>query len=148
MKEIRWLDFCNPCKSWCCHNENPFASKSELDKLKVEKIITKKDGSCIFLDDSGKCGSYQDRPIECRIFPMDIQKINGKLVWVVWDRCPATRELDCDKMVDLFEKTFSREFAEGYIRKYVEYHKSNQPEKYSDIGFRVIREVKGAYQSA
>ena len=142
MKEFNWLDFCIPCKNWCCRNENPFASKSELNKLKVKKITTKKDGSCIFLNNSKGCNSYKNRPFECRIFPLDIQEINGDLFWVVWNICPATPKLNYKKMLDSFEKKFTKKWTIGYIKKYVAYHKLNQPEKYSKNKFMVIRKLK------
>lgn len=141
MKEFNWLDFCTSCKSWCCHNENPFASKNELNLLEVTKISTKRDSSCTFLNKSCECNVYMNRPFECRIFPFDIQEINGNLFWVVWNICPATAKLNFEKMLDLFEREFTKIWTYDYIRKYVTYHKSNQPEKYSINKFKIIREL-------
>lgn len=141
MKEFNWLDFCIPCGSWCCHNENPFASENELLQLHVTKINTKEDGSCVFLNKSGRCEVYANRPLECRIFPFDVQEMNGTLFWVVWDVCPATPQLDYNKMIEFFETDLSKQWTLGYIKDYVAYHRLNQPEKYSKRSFRIIKEL-------
>jgi len=142
MERFDWLDFCIPCKNWCCHDENPFASKEELAKLKTTKINTKSDGSCIFLDSSSICSVYKDRPFECRIFPFDIQEVGGRFFWVIWYTCPATPRLDNKKMLDSFEKEFTKNWTNDYIKEYVKYHKLNQPKKYSKDKFKIIREVR------
>jgi len=141
MKKFDWLDFCNPCKSWCCHGENPFASEDELKRLDLEKIGTKLDGSCVLLDNLGKCSYYENRPFECRIFPLDIQEINGDLSWVVWNACPATPKIDYEQLANSFEANLSKNWDLDYIRDYVTYHKSNQPEKYSASSFRIVKKV-------
>ena len=40
---------------------------------------------------NGHCEIYEDRPIDCRLFPVDIrEERDGTLVWVVYTRlCPA-----------------------------------------------------------
>jgi len=141
MGELNWLDFCVPCKNWCCRGENPFVSADEAVQLDLEKIGAKNDGSCVLLDDSGKCKRYENRPFECRIFPLDVREIEKELYWIVWDVCPAVSNLNCEERVDFFEKTFSKDWNLDYIRDYVSYHKSNQPEKYSKEKFRVIRKL-------
>ena len=39
---------------------------------------------------NGRCGIYEDRPIDCRLFPVDIfEQDDGRLVWIVYTRlCP------------------------------------------------------------
>lgn len=142
MKKINWLEFCISCKSWCCHNENPFTSKEELKKLKVKKISTTKEGSCIFLDKTGKCNAYHNRPFECHIFPFDVQEINDKLFWVVWENCPATPSLNYIEVLNSLEKNIANRWDLSYIKQYVKYHKKNQPPKYSKNKFKVIREFE------
>ena len=40
---------------------------------------------------NGQCEIYEDRPIDCRLFPVDIrEERDGTLVWIVYTRlCPA-----------------------------------------------------------
>ncbi|MCK9596012.1 YkgJ family cysteine cluster protein [Candidatus Pacearchaeota archaeon] len=109
--------------------------------MNITALTTKEGNSCIFLDSAGKCTVYDDRPFECRIFPFDIQEIDGKFLWVIWTNCPASSKVDCAKMIDYFENTFSKKWPKEYITEYVNYHKLNQPIKYSKNTFKIIREV-------
>jgi len=142
MGKFNWLDFCIPCNSGCCHNENPFASDIELKKLNVKKINQKEDGSCIFQNKSGNCTVYEERPFECRIFPLDIMEINNKLYWVIWDICSATEGINYNNILENIETNFPKKWSLKYIQDYTEYHKLNQPIKYSKATFKIIKELK------
>jgi hypothetical protein len=141
MEEINWVELCKKCKNWCCKNENPFASKKELSILKFDKITTKKDNTCFFLNSSGKCSEYMKRPFECRIFPFDILKIDGKLMWVLWKNCPGAEALDPKKSVAELEKELLKKYDFEYIQEYVKFHEKNQPEKYSDKEYEIVKEL-------
>lgn len=141
MADFNFLQYCIPCDAWCCKGEEPYASKQELIKLGVEKIIQKEDSSCMFLQ-NGKCSVYYDRPFECRIFPFDIKDIENKLYWIIWDICPASPKLEHDISITEFERDLSRKYSIEYIKYYVEYHKTNQPEKYDNISYTLLREVR------
>lgn len=64
---------------------NPFSGK-EVRLLKITP-----DKQCYFLD-SGKCKIHGHRPIDCRLFPLDIKIQNNTLVWVIYhyDNCNLT----------------------------------------------------------
>lgn len=43
----------------------------------------KKDNKCFFLDpEEGKCRIYAIRPIDCKLFPLDIEKFGDKYYWI------------------------------------------------------------------
>lgn len=125
------LQECKRCQSWCCKGENPYASQEELKKLGVKEIASNDDGACIFLI-NGQCDRYEDRPFECRIFPLDIIEEQGKLLWIRWDIC---------KVQPGKPEDFEESFDIDYIKSYADYHKLHQPEKYSEVGYEVLREV-------
>lgn len=54
------------------------------------KAINKKKNSteCIFWDKQKGCSIYNHRPFDCRAYPFDILKINGKLHWIVYSCNP------------------------------------------------------------
>jgi Fe-S-cluster containining protein len=141
MDNINWLDFCIPCKNWCCNNEAPYADHNELNKLKIEKIKNNGDGSCYFLDIKGTCNCYDKRPLECRLFPFDIKEMDNKLFWIVWDVCKATSELNCKESVEILEESILKIWDMDYIKNYVAYHNLNEPRKYQENGFRVIKQI-------
>ena len=37
------------------------------------------------------CGMYFDRPLCCRIYPLDLMKLDGKLWWVIHAECPIAQ---------------------------------------------------------
>lgn len=42
-----------------------------------------KDHKCFFLDpEEGKCRIYAVRPIDCKLFPLDIEKVGDKYYWI------------------------------------------------------------------
>lgn len=133
--------YCLPCESWCCKGENPYASRDELKLLGVDKIGTNPDDTCVFLD-GGQCSIYSKRPFECRIFPFDVQKINGRLTWVLWDVCPAKAFLNIDDFLILFESIILEDKGIEYLHDYIDYHKKHEPIKYSELSYKIIQLVK------
>ncbi|MBU0627635.1 MAG: YkgJ family cysteine cluster protein [Nanoarchaeota archaeon] len=60
----------------------------QLDKNRILRLKTKKNGKCIFLGDHGKCEIYNIRPNICRIFPFwAIRLTNNKLKVIEHDPC-------------------------------------------------------------
>lgn len=52
------------------------------------------DIGCFFYE-GGRCGIYNARPFDCRIFPFDIREIEGQLNWIVYTGlCPVSFEYE------------------------------------------------------
>jgi Fe-S-cluster containining protein len=48
---------------------------------------------CRFHDPIGrKCGIYDARPIDCRLYPLDILFKEGRYYWILWQYCEITNE--------------------------------------------------------
>jgi Fe-S-cluster containining protein len=55
-------------------------------------IQRKSDGSCSMLDKQhSRCTIYENRPMCCRAFPLDVFSRNGKLEWAIYTYCPTDR---------------------------------------------------------
>ena len=55
------------------------------------KIIKKKENSneCIFWDDKMNfCSIYENRPYDCRMFPFDIDWVDGQFRWIIYSCNP------------------------------------------------------------
>lgn len=39
---------------------------------------------------SGKCNIYDSRPIDCRLYPLDVLFQDGKYYWILWQYCEIT----------------------------------------------------------
>jgi len=96
---------CRDCRGQCC--EMPWLTKEELasanqfpDAIKFigDTAFFLNHDKCPFLDQNGKCKIYEMRPLDCRLFPLDIIEENGEYFWCVFTICPNWR-----KMKELFE---------------------------------------------
>jgi hypothetical protein len=86
--------------------------------------------------------SYDNRPLECRLFPFDVKKIEDKLTWVKWNGCHATPKLDYENFIGFFERKFFREFTLEQIRQYAESQESSGKDTVLKKGYSLIRELK------
>lgn len=53
-----------------------------ISGTKLKQIRKKSDGQCIFWN--AGCEIYNNRPFDCRIFPFDVDYINGEFYWIVY----------------------------------------------------------------
>lgn len=135
------LSDCLACGSWCCRGERPFCSREEAARLGVKAIDCREGGDCVFLQD-GKCSRYEDRPLECRIFPLDVLAVDGVLTWVLWGLCPAWRRVEALAAAERLERELVAELPADYLQRYVAHHRAHQPAKYSAGEFVVLRPVQ------
>jgi len=93
---------CNGCVK-CCGAGIVYTLPEEEERLKkinvplinidgIRYIKRKDDGSCFMLDKQySRCSIYDDRPLCCHLFPLDIFNRYGinRLSWGVYDYCPT-----------------------------------------------------------
>ena len=130
---FNFLPHCQPCLA-CCKNENIFLSEKE------RQYFGNKAGeeNCHNLLDDGRCKIHENRPTECRLYPYDIKRINGKLTWIIWDSCPATSYIPNQYTLEQI-KNFETNLEESWVYDYVAHHEENEPEKYSNMVYHVIK---------
>ncbi len=108
---VDFSSLCDNCKEQgCCTNSAvPLVFSSDLaDLVSINKAsdeflhdrnvngvlikaINKKKNSniCVFWDETNsRCSIYQQRPFDCRAYPFDVLKINGKYHWIVYSCNP------------------------------------------------------------
>jgi len=85
---------CDGCTA-CCHH----AWLLEEERRTLEATIPGEigwidgvplldhDGPCHLLSNAG-CRFYAERPLDCRLFPLDIIEEEGDYWWVLYDECP------------------------------------------------------------
>lgn len=93
-----------------------FSRKRNIDGQKIRFLRRKKDGSCFFLDSENKCSIYKDRPVDCRIFPLDIDVQDGIYKWIYYDLMSVDNPCG--------DKSLSREY---YMQMALEAEKSLLP---------------------
>lgn len=111
MDQDRAVDICsNQCGAECCSGII-FLGEEDIKKLKQlgysnfttdnnkkELMLTDESNDCIFLDENNKCSIYENRPIDCQLFPLGF-KINSRKIHIVLIKCPLSKELP-DQMID------------------------------------------------
>lgn len=140
-EEFDYLSFCKPCLS-CCKNENIFLS--DIEKIifnKFKKNIDQDSDSCHNLLDDGKCLIHNARPLECKIFPLDLKKINNKINWILWNYCPVTSINKMSFYQDEIEK-YEKILTYDWINNYIKHHEIYEPKKYSNMSFQILKEYK------
>lgn len=72
---------CFACEDRCCKKKiaYPLFLTSE-EKTRFPKINSK--FPCKSYKE--KCNVYHNRPIDCRLFPFDIHKMDEKFYWIIW----------------------------------------------------------------
>ena len=131
MKEFsfNFNKFCNGC-NWCCYDESPYNGNKKITSNKECKNL-----------ETNKCSIYSERPFDCRIFPIDVKQIKNKVVWILWENCPALKELDVNRFIDYIEKELLKYYSYQHILNHINHDNANLPKKYDKIRFRVIKEV-------
>jgi len=80
------------------HLNNFGKSIKEIDSVAIIMDFTK----CEFEKDS-KCTLYQDRPLDCRVFPLDIIEEDGEYWWCIFTFCPQHAKIR-EKLIPLIPK--------------------------------------------
>ena len=145
------------CGSKCCRSTPPALTSIDFEritkitekenwytKLNEEKknifVISKNEKSddCFFLSTDGLCSIYENRPLDCKLFPffLKIKKIddlNYNLKWLVW-YCPLTEAIGTENLQtrsksliesilshnpeEIFEYQEAMYLSKGYKRKH------------------------------
>lgn len=94
---------CSGCTS-CCENALVYIFDEEVEIMKesgvpltnicgVHFILRDKGGGCPMIDHvKSTCSIYEERPICCRLFPLDLFNRNGKAEWGYYNFCPKERQ--------------------------------------------------------
>lgn len=78
------------------NDEGARLSRRGLEILESEDkgFIRKRGVACPAFDESAfRCRVYEDRPLCCRLFPVDLIKIDGELHWVIYSYCPMAKRM-------------------------------------------------------
>jgi Fe-S-cluster containining protein len=56
---------------------------------------------CSFNPGSNTCKIYEDRPICCRIYPLDLMRINNEVWWVIHSECPIAQRFQHERRMSV-----------------------------------------------
>jgi len=142
------------CGSKCCRSTPPALTSIDFEriakikegetwytKLNQEKkdifVISKKEKSddCFFLSVNGLCAIYENRPLDCRLFPLflkikKIDDISYNLKWLVW-YCSLTEAIGIENL-----QTRSRSLIESKLSQNPEEIFEYQEAMYLSKGYK------------
>ena len=99
IKQFVSQDFCLSCLGCCRYNCNPSIwtpnllgeEKKALKLQKLELIAHKEFYICCFLNPKdNRCRIYNQRPLECRLYPFLLNHCESKIYLSLDLKCPAT----------------------------------------------------------
>ncbi len=132
-------DRCLTCDYLCCAG---YLSKSIFttpqEKKNLPLINTK--SPCAYLDGEGLCSVHPLRPFDCRLFPFDLIKEEGKFYWVIWDvKCRIVEE-ERSRFNDYLDEHETRLIPK--IKQYLEeFNEWEDAEYKGKFKYEIIREL-------
>ncbi len=162
---VDFSHLCSNCKTMgCCTNSAvPLVFESDLINLKsinkdnddflhdrnvngnIIKAVNKKPNSneCIFWDEKKGCSIYKQRPFDCRAYPFDILKIEGKFHWIAYSCNPQSDWQWTEDYLQMLEH--DKAFSE--VMKKIEIFAGNTslilPDESKKTPYAILREVNG-----
>ncbi|MCG3215132.1 MAG: YkgJ family cysteine cluster protein [Candidatus Heimdallarchaeota archaeon] len=157
-KKVSGTEICSiHCGSKCCKSTRPALTSRDIERINnftdlknwfikiginsdKAYVISKKENSndCIFLSEKNLCVIYENRPFDCRLFPLFIQikeenETTFVAKWLVW-YCPLTDAKGIEKlrieskshvenilsksMEEIFEYQKAMVLSNGYKKKH------------------------------
>ena len=93
---------------------------------------------CAYLNEEGLCDAHEDRPVDCRLFPFEILKIDGTFHWVIWKvDCLILKSPDYEPYLLQHER-----YIIPVFRKYLDDYASFRVDEFLDnYDYQVLRPV-------
>jgi len=75
---------------------------SETQEVFLQMRKKADDSCCRFYDRASKrCGIYAIRPVDCRLYPLDIKTFDGEYHWILYQSCPFEEPLPAREILDM-----------------------------------------------
>ena len=86
---------------------------------------------CDHLDLNGSCMVPDNKPVECRLYPLDLAVVGNVLYWIMWPTCPNFHLFNTEMMCNIAEAELAKA-PDGWIDKYLS-SKTSPPNSPSNI---------------
>lgn len=124
--EINFYDACPDCKGQCC--KLPWITDDECSLVRLFPTEVKTlDGTrffldekrCKFLGEDERCAIYPQRPLDCRLYPLDIIEEEGRYYWCLFTDCPGWRNMRTllDPLIPKIESEITAPLWQEYKRQ-------------------------------
>ncbi|MBF0406242.1 MAG: YkgJ family cysteine cluster protein [Candidatus Riflebacteria bacterium] len=111
------------------------------DIIEVDSVSMCNSPKCRFSSD-GCCAIYKNRPLDCRLFPLDIIEYEGSYWWAVFKTCTKYSELKQYLIpgIDYIESLITKGMFAQYERQIEVTKRTYAP--YRDGHYEIIREFR------
>lgn len=125
-KDLPFDAVCRDCRGQCCQmpwlaqEEHRLAGKfPEATVFIGDTAFLRDHERCVFLSGDGKCKIYEMRPLDCRLFPLDIIEENGEYFWCVFTVCPNWQKMAelLRPLIPALEKRISHSLWQQFIKQ-------------------------------
>lgn len=133
---FNYFGHCQPCLA-CCEGENLYLDDAERARIDAPSFSS---GKCQNLADDGRCKVHEHRPNECRLYPLDIKRVDEVVSWLLWKPCPSAENMPAsfvEQEMSRHEATLTKAWVDGYVS----HHEVNEPKKYASMFATVLRTV-------
>lgn len=101
-----------------------FENKIITTSQGISYVQRNKEGCCSFFNyDTYTCQIYYNRPLCCRIYPLDLIRVNDGIWWVVHNKCPIAQRFQREHQIDIlisFTIRLEKRLTENNIIKWLE----------------------------
>lgn len=75
-------------------NVDQFSEVQDIHQRPIHRMRQSSTRHCYFYDqESHRCRIYESRPVDCRLFPLDIARIQNRDTWILYTTCPLDTPL-------------------------------------------------------
>ena len=163
---VNFEELCNECphQNCCTNSQEPILFENDISNLKSvgkftekyiqtisinnspTKAIRKKENSseCIFWENS-KCTIYDHRPFDCKVYPFDILKIDGKFFWIVYSCNEDSSWGWSEDFLKMFESDKSFKGVLENLEIFAGNTERILPEESKKTPYQILREVKNNF---
>ena len=121
-----------------------FVTQEEMERIR--KLYPNKSESfnrvlpCPFLMEDGLCMIHESKPVDCRLFPFDVIKVDGEFYWIIW-------KIDCfihkdGRRFDEYLKELEEKLIPGFASHLESYSSFRLDELLSKYSYEILREVR------
>lgn len=94
------------------------STEVEGESISTIKVI---EGRCVFSTSAGKCEIYGHHPIDCKLFPLDIDWQNGEYIWIIYDPLCNFSAVDLEENMKTAESSLLPHFTHDEFQAYADY---------------------------
>jgi len=149
--ECNTCDLCEEGAVYILNLEVPLMKSLNVPLVNIDGsyFLEKKGRYCPAYNEKEKrCAIYSERPICCRLFPLDIFVKEEKLKWIVFDDCPIIKHkvedgsLNCIiEIAKKFDTLITKEIADEFRREYDAWKKTGDTFLNTN-NYRFIKDVE------